>query len=175
MIWSPFPSNLLTATRSCFRYTGMDYVYQISMLQVHSLLQGRGWSVLAPSLDNREIRCIHFIETKEARSVRLPVFLHGRILCLLPPGMKDHFRWVFFKVKQFHWFTYFREPIYLVKQIPSWASWTKTFRSFPAFWTSCKIFSRDAQHYFLAYEGNAYTYHTSCNKAQRSKQVLPIW
>jgi len=26
-------SNLLTATRSCFRYTGMDYVYQISMLQ----------------------------------------------------------------------------------------------------------------------------------------------
>ena len=42
VIWSPFPSNLLTATRSCFRYTGMDYVYQISMLQVHSLLQGRG-------------------------------------------------------------------------------------------------------------------------------------
>jgi len=26
-------SNLLTATRSCFRYTGMDYVFQISMLQ----------------------------------------------------------------------------------------------------------------------------------------------
>ena len=26
-------SNLLTATRSCFRYTSMDYVYQISMLQ----------------------------------------------------------------------------------------------------------------------------------------------
>jgi len=26
-------SNLLTATKSCFRYTGMDYVYQISMLQ----------------------------------------------------------------------------------------------------------------------------------------------
>lgn len=26
-------SNLLTATRSCFRYTGMDYVYQIAMLQ----------------------------------------------------------------------------------------------------------------------------------------------
>jgi len=26
-------SNLLTATRSCFRYTGLDYVYQISMLQ----------------------------------------------------------------------------------------------------------------------------------------------
>jgi len=25
-------SNLLTATKSCFRYTGMDYVYQISML-----------------------------------------------------------------------------------------------------------------------------------------------
>ena len=42
VIWSPFPSNLLTATRSCFRYTGMDYVYQISMLQVHSLLPGRG-------------------------------------------------------------------------------------------------------------------------------------
>jgi Arf-GAP/coiled-coil/ANK repeat/PH domain-containing protein len=26
-------SNLLTATRSCFRYTGMDYVFQIAMLQ----------------------------------------------------------------------------------------------------------------------------------------------
>ena len=33
-----FPSNLLTATRSCFRYTGMDYVYQISMLQVEAIL-----------------------------------------------------------------------------------------------------------------------------------------
>ena len=26
-------SNLLTATQSCFRYTTLDYVYQISMLQ----------------------------------------------------------------------------------------------------------------------------------------------
>ena len=26
-------TNLLTATRSCFRYTALDYVYQISMLQ----------------------------------------------------------------------------------------------------------------------------------------------
>jgi Arf-GAP/coiled-coil/ANK repeat/PH domain-containing protein len=26
-------SNLLTATRSCFRYTGLDYAFQISMLQ----------------------------------------------------------------------------------------------------------------------------------------------
>ncbi len=26
-------TNLLTATQSCFRYTALDYVYQISMLQ----------------------------------------------------------------------------------------------------------------------------------------------
>ena len=26
-------ANLLTATKSCFRYTALDYVYQISMLQ----------------------------------------------------------------------------------------------------------------------------------------------
>ena len=28
-------SNLLTATKSCFRYTSMDYVHQITMLQSH--------------------------------------------------------------------------------------------------------------------------------------------
>ncbi len=26
-------ANLLTATKSCFRYTALDYVYQVSMLQ----------------------------------------------------------------------------------------------------------------------------------------------
>ncbi len=30
-------SNLLTATRSCFRYTGLDYAFQISMLQARIL------------------------------------------------------------------------------------------------------------------------------------------
>jgi len=38
-------SNLLTATKSCFRYTGMDYVYQISMLQSkkrHVVLESLG-------------------------------------------------------------------------------------------------------------------------------------
>ncbi len=42
-------SNLLTATRSCFRYTGLDYAFQISMLQARILsfqiffFSGSGW------------------------------------------------------------------------------------------------------------------------------------
>ncbi len=46
-------TNLLTATQSCFRYTALDYVFQISMIQAkkrHDVLE----AILAPVLVYQE-------------------------------------------------------------------------------------------------------------------------
>lgn len=46
-------SNLLTATRSCFRYTGLDYAFQISMLQArkkHAVIESLAGFVSAHAI-----------------------------------------------------------------------------------------------------------------------------